>query len=196
LVIECSHCKTRYNYDEERFAGKPSKKIRCARCKEVFEIANPAFAKPAQKKVSSTDDTAVRSAPSWIKKEKEKEAENAGIELPADTAPIDQPLGLPSGKRLSIAIIEGPETPKVFRIEKPEVILGRSNVDIVLNDTESSREHARIEVRGNAVFLRDLDSRNGTWLNGKKIEEPVEIQNQTEFQIGGSTLMLIVTEGD
>lgn len=194
LIIECSHCKTRYQYDDERFERKPSKKIRCARCKEIFEIYNPAFAesKPVQTKAS--DETVTRRPPVWIEEEKPEPERPVG-KVP-ETGPIEQPLGLPPGQRLSVAIIEGPEAAKVFRIARPTVTLGRSNADIVLNDHESSREHAKIEVRGMSVFLHDLDSRNGTWVDGERIDQPVEIFNQTEFQIGGTTLMLIVTAGE
>ena len=41
MIIQCSACKTRYHYDEARFAGAPAKKIRCTKCATVFEIRNP-----------------------------------------------------------------------------------------------------------------------------------------------------------
>lgn len=48
MIIQCSACKTRYHYDETRFAGAPAKKIRCTKCATVFEILNPAAsARPA-----------------------------------------------------------------------------------------------------------------------------------------------------
>jgi predicted Zn finger-like uncharacterized protein len=46
LIIQCSACKTRYHYDEARFAGAPAKKIRCTKCATVFEIQNPAANAP------------------------------------------------------------------------------------------------------------------------------------------------------
>jgi predicted Zn finger-like uncharacterized protein len=46
LIIQCSACKTRYHYDEARFAGAPAKKIRCTKCATVFEIRNPAATAP------------------------------------------------------------------------------------------------------------------------------------------------------
>jgi predicted Zn finger-like uncharacterized protein len=46
LIIQCSACKTRYHYDEARFAGAPAKKIRCTKCATVFEIRNPALTAP------------------------------------------------------------------------------------------------------------------------------------------------------
>src|SRR5207248_5651986 len=36
LIIECTSCHARYQYDEERFERKPSKKIKCAKCSSIF----------------------------------------------------------------------------------------------------------------------------------------------------------------
>ena len=46
MIIQCSECKTRYHYDEARFAGAPAKKIRCTKCATIFEIRNPSLAAP------------------------------------------------------------------------------------------------------------------------------------------------------
>ena len=46
MIIQCSACKTRYHYEEARFAGAPAKKIRCTKCAMVFEIRNPAVNVP------------------------------------------------------------------------------------------------------------------------------------------------------
>ena len=40
MIIECDRCYARYKYDETRFEGKPSKKVRCTKCLSVFEIYN------------------------------------------------------------------------------------------------------------------------------------------------------------
>src|SRR5256885_10745322 len=48
---ECTNCHARYQYDEDRFERKPSKKIKCAKCSTIFEIRNPAF---AEKKVAAS----------------------------------------------------------------------------------------------------------------------------------------------
>lgn len=46
MIIQCSNCRTRYHYDETRFAGAPAKKIRCTKCSTIFEIRNPALSAP------------------------------------------------------------------------------------------------------------------------------------------------------
>lgn len=68
-------------------------------------------------------------------------------------------------------LLQGEETlGKLYVIDNNDVI-GRSSVSkIRLNDTLVSREHARIRVtQDKKVFVHDLDSKNGTFINGKKL---------------------------
>lgn len=196
MIIECTNCHARYQYDEDRFERKASKKIKCAKCSTIFEIHNPAFAeKPAAAGVAS-DATFTRREPE--KKPVKQDTTEQSL-LPKRTDPFappppaDQPT-LPAGKRLSLAIINGTDAGNVYRIEKPRVTVGRSGADLTINDTEASRQHAAIEVRDAVIRLEDLKSTNGTLVDGEKITAPVELTNHSEFQIGGTTIMLIVTE--
>ncbi len=190
IIIECPSCHSKYQYDEERFERKPSKKIKCARCQQIFEIKNPAFAEPEPKPLVGDSTYASKT-------------EDGRRTLPHDTteqAPIPQAnvdpptLQLPTGKRLSLAILDGPDAGSVFRIEKPRVTIGRANADLTLNDSEASRQHAAVEVRDSTYSLTDLGSTNGTIYEGGKIDGVVELGDKSEFQVGATTLMLIVTD--
>lgn len=194
MIIECSHCHAKYQYDAERFERRPSKKIRCAKCQQVFDIHNPAFA-PQAAPVSNPADSTV-SARMGVQ-QRRAPAVKPEPDLPEGTDQrhlASAEIGLPEGKRLALAIIDGPDAGSVFRIEKPRIVIGRSSADVVLNDTECSRAHAAVEIHMDTALLEDLGSRNGTFFDESKIESPVEIWNQSEFRVGGSTLMLIVTE--
>jgi pSer/pThr/pTyr-binding forkhead associated (FHA) protein len=194
LIIECTSCHSKYQYDEDRFERKPSKKIKCAKCQTVFEIHNPAFAEPAKPK-NDGESTASRG----------EETQHRKLPKPAETteqSPIPSPgtdqlaitPKLPPGRRLSLAIIDGPDAGSVYRIEKPRVTIGRANADLTLNDTEASRQHAAVEVRDTVYLLEDLGSTNGTLLDGRRITETTELVDKSEFVVGGSTLMFIVTD--
>ena len=55
---------------------------------------------------------------------------------------------------------------RIFLVEKPRVIVGRGDADVVLNDTEVSRQHAAIELRdGNSLSRRT----GGTTNNQPKV---------------------------
>jgi len=189
IIIECPNCHARYQYDEERFERKPAKKIKCAKCATIFDIQNPAYApQPVAPDVFERTFTR-RDEPS----KKEETTEQSPLpEKSTDKMPAE--LLLPQGKRISLAVIAGPDAGSVYRIEKPRVTIGRASADLTLNDTEASRVHAAIEVRDVAILLRDLGSTNGTLVDGQRIVDAVELQDKSEFQVGATVLMLIVTE--
>jgi predicted Zn finger-like uncharacterized protein len=191
VIIECSSCHSKYQYNEERFEGKPSKKIKCAKCGTIFEIFNAAAAASKPPGTPVAGDSTFHSTPKSVK-EPEPEPVVAAIQASAEKRPAD--LQMPAGKRLSLAIIDGPDAGSVFRLEKPRVTVGRSGSDMNLNDTEASRQHAAVEVRDTEYTVNDLGSTNGTLVDGAKITGPTELTDKGEFQIGSTTIMLIVTE--
>jgi predicted Zn finger-like uncharacterized protein len=191
MIIECTSCHARYQYNEDRFERKPSKKIKCAKCGTVFEIHNPAFAeKPAS---TATQDRPYAGDMTFARREETKPKVEEPAEQKRDTSRVAGPQ-MPAGKRLSLAVINGPDAGSVYRIEKPRITIGRTGADLALNDSEISRNHAAVEIRDTQYLLEDLKSTNGTLVDGEKILGPTELQNHSEFQVGGSTLMLIVTE--
>lgn len=186
MIIECPSCQAKYQYEPSRFEGKPSKKIRCAKCQTVFEIHNPAHETvPAE-----------APAPSPLRPNLDETISKKTFAFGKRVPDPDEETTLPEGRRFSVAILDGEGAGQVIRIERPRVIIGRSDSDIVINDTEASRNHALLEIRAGGIWLEDLGSTNGTFLNGERIAKSIEIFNQTEFQVGGTTLMLIVTETD
>lgn len=187
MIIECPNCHSKYQYDEEKFERKASKKIKCARCPQIFDIRNPAFAAPEPAPDAGDSTFATK-----------EEVRKTVAHETTEQSPIPQPreplLQLPHGKRLSLAILDGPDAGSVYRIEKPRVTIGRSNADLTLNDSEASRQHAAVEVRDTTYKLSDLGSTNGTLFEGGKIDREVELGDKSEFQVGSTTLMLIVTD--
>jgi len=195
LIIECTNCHSKYQYDEDRFERKPSKKIKCAKCQTVFEIHNPAFAAPEAKPKSDVDSTASRHDDTQHRKIPKPQETTEQSPIPrSETGQSAVRPQLPTGKRLSLAIIDGPDAGSVYRIERPRVTIGRANADLTLNDTEASRQHAAIEIRDAVYLLEDLGSTNGTLIDGRRITEATELVDKAEFVVGGSTLMFIVTD--
>src|ERR1041384_1216998 len=63
---------------------------------------------------------------------------------------------------------------KKITMERNRLTFGRqADCDVVLEDTQASRNHCVIERAGKDFVLRDLDSRNGTRLNGQLITSVV-----------------------
>lgn len=73
-----------------------------------------------------------------------------------------------------------------------EVTVGRqAGNDLVVDDQSMSRNHAMISATAEGHTVRDLDSRNGTWLNGIRIaEEPELLNHGDEVRLGRHALVL------
>lgn len=71
------------------------------------------------------------------------------------------------------------EENSVLSFELPpsgQIVIGRSpEVALQLSDQTASRQHASLQVRGGEIVLHDLESRNGTRVNGERITEPRQL---------------------
>lgn len=101
-------------------------------------------------------------------------------------------LQLPAGKSIALSVIAGPARGLVYNIEKPRVVMGRADADIVINDKEISRWHCAIEIKGDVIRLRDMDSTNGTYFADERIRV-AELKHLSEFRIGTSVILVSVT---
>jgi pSer/pThr/pTyr-binding forkhead associated (FHA) protein len=64
----------------------------------------------------------------------------------------------------------GPTPGKVFPLKEEEVFIGRDvGNDIVINDAEISRRHARLAMQAGGYILEDLGSTNGTAVNADRL---------------------------
>jgi hypothetical protein len=104
-------------------------------------------------------------------------------------------LSLPAGKRVSLAVVAGPGNGNLYRIDRPRVVLGRAGAGatIQLEDPEVSRSHAALECQGTRVVLRDLKSRNGTFVDERRVEEQA-LQDGSEFRLGRTRLLLMIAD--
>jgi hypothetical protein len=75
-------------------------------------------------------------------------------------------------------------------VDKSIWILGRDElVDIPINDTEISRQHAKVVFENNHFIIEDLGSTNGTFVNGKSINKPVMLQNADVIGLGDAIVL-------
>ncbi len=70
-----------------------------------------------------------------------------------------------------------------------EVIVGRDSAnDIVLNEPSVSGKHAKIYLEDGTVFIEDLRSLNGTFVNGKRVEGRVIVRSSDSLSLGSVSL--------
>jgi hypothetical protein len=92
-------------------------------------------------------------------------------------APEAQPAAGP-GPELVLLADDGRE---LERVRKDRFIIGRGkHCDLVINSGKVSREHAAIVREGNAWFIEDLGSSNGTWYDARRITRR-QIQDGDEY---------------
>ncbi|HUN29363.1 MAG TPA: FHA domain-containing protein [Alphaproteobacteria bacterium] len=69
--------------------------------------------------------------------------------------------------------------------------IGRDrSCELSLADVEVSRKHARLESQGGVVFVRDLESSNGTFLNGRRLRSAIETREGDEIDVGTTRLIV------
>ncbi|MDO8376641.1 MAG: FHA domain-containing protein [Aquabacterium sp.] len=85
---------------------------------------------------------------------------------------------------------------KDVQITKDKTTLGRRPYnDIVIDNLAVSGEHAVLQMLGNDVFIEDLNSTNGTYINGKAIKKQMLAHNDT-VEIGKYKIKYLVEEGN
>jgi class 3 adenylate cyclase len=87
----------------------------------------------------------------------------------------------------ALLVTEGPLGGRRLEIES-RAVLGRGDADIVIDDAEISRRHALIRLEGGEFELEDLDSLNGTWVNGRRIDAPVQLRHGDVVRLGRTVL--------
>src|SRR5262245_13818673 len=78
----------------------------------------------------------------------------------------------------------------IFRLQSGTFVLGRSSgCDFVVKDASISRRHAQITFKGGKMGIRDLGSRNGTYLNAERVDE-CGVQRGDHVSFGKVTFLL------
>ena len=214
MNVRCSGCGKTYRVDDARLAGKTRIRLRCKACTSVFEVPVPAAASvelatsaavpvveapapaepmvctpepPTQTEATESADTGAAgkaTGTTQTVREGKLLSDSGKLRLGAPEMPTD--------RRISLAVLSGPEQGRMVSIDRPRVVIGRSDAELVLSDSEISRRHAVIEIYGDRFVVRDLNSTNGTFVGDRKITAE-ELGNQEEFRVGSSRMMFIVT---
>ena len=209
MIVVCPACEARFQYDEQRFEGVPKKRFKCPKCAHIFEVANPAMTSPVPDATTALPDlpgdpapltTALRSpyldTPPSGQSVVGRTTQRSDRETMLAAAGLgDSGSAMPPGLRFSVAIVAGPQASSVHMLEKPLNTVGRDDGEIVAKDPEVSRRHAAVEIRRDGtVWLSDLQSTNGTFVGGQRIDRTIQIGHQDEFTCGNSTFMLVVRD--
>ena len=95
------------------------------------------------------------------------------------------------GMSVTVAVVEGADKGARFALRKARVTLGRGDADIRLRDPEVSKVHAAITLGDEACALEDLQSTNGTYLNGKRVTRG-SLSHLDEIRMGRTKLFFTI----
>ncbi len=191
IPVVCPQCQAKYRFDEALLKGKPKGHAKCKKCGERIEIAlEDAVTTEA---APSTPDPLAPSQDTTARVRKLRSDEDLDDGEATMSQKVDVALDLPADKKYSLAVLQGKSSGQIFPITKSRTVIGRSGTDVLLDDAECSRRHAELEIRGSRATIRDLESTNGTFVNGKRIEKE-DLDAQSEFRVGDHVMMLIVTD--
>lgn len=102
--------------------------------------------------------------------------------------------------RWLLKVVGGPNTGAEFSMQSATTYLigtDPNTCDIVFHDTSVSRQHARITVSDeDTLLLEDLKSRNGTMLDGKKVEGRIILEPNAVVSVGTTSFVVFDREGD
>ncbi|HMO16009.1 MAG TPA: FHA domain-containing protein [Pirellulaceae bacterium] len=91
--------------------------------------------------------------------------------------------------QITLRILDGADRGRVFKNLEPPVTLGREEGNLIqLNDERVSRFHAKIQVDHDEIVLTDLESTNGTKVNGEHAQLKI-LRHGDTITIGRSTLL-------
>ncbi len=172
----CSRCGAQHSLPAAKLVGHSRVHFRCAKCGKstIVEIAQ------------SSDTTQVLSPlPDF--------ARSAGSpRLARGTGDEEVGLRLPAGKSITLSVIAGPCHGLIYSVQKPRIIIGRADADMMIVDTAISHWHCAIEIKDDVIRLRDLESTNGTYFDDERIRV-AKVKHLSEFRIGTSIIMVSVT---
>lgn len=96
---------------------------------------------------------------------------------------------------LILTVIQGPDKGRKYELpdHQPQLI-GRSSEALPLADTTVSRRHAELTPDDGIWYIRDLESQNGTYVNGVRITDRIRLRPGDQIRTGSSLFVFGQTE--
>ena len=113
----------------------------------------------------------------------------APVSVPPPAPPPPAPAAAASDVIRHLRVVEPPDVSgQVFELGE-EATVGRAPDNlVVLDDSYASARHARVFRSNGQVYVEDLGSTNGTFLNRQKVSRPVALRQGDRLQVGRTVL--------
>lgn len=178
MEVLCQHCGAKHSLNDKQLGEHTKVQFKCSSCGQMT-VVNVAL-RPDRTRSSTPLPTFGRA----------EAAKNVLAEL------VVEPPGLklPADKLITLTAISGAASGKTLTLEKPHVILGRQGggADFEVDDAEVSRWHCALEVKDGTIWLKDLESTNGTYYDNERTRAAM-LGDGIEFRIGSTILRITIT---
>ncbi len=95
-----------------------------------------------------------------------------------------------------LIVLDGPATGELFRLGDDNVVGRSEGATIRILDGQISRRHARILERGGSLWVEDLGSTNGTFVNDEPVFAPRPLQDGDRIRVGTTTILKFSYQDD
>ena len=86
-------------------------------------------------------------------------------------------------------VLQGPDKGKTFQLPEAHALIGRDSASVAVSDTSVSRRNAELTEEDGRWSIKDLNSINGTYVNGVKIDRPTELRIGDQIRCGSTILV-------
>ncbi|HEX5656872.1 MAG TPA: GGDEF domain-containing protein [Polyangiales bacterium] len=113
---------------------------------------------------------------------------------------ITQEVALPANVRpsrnaMTLHVIKGPRAGEVLTVDRDDAVLGRGeDADLRIQDPSLSRTHARFERDGDTLTVTDLESMNGTFVEGQRVRETLRLKSGEQLTLGNVVVRFAVQD--
>lgn len=183
MTIICPKCQQRYDLATARLKGK-DRMATCGKCGHRFTVQLPGAARGAGAPTAGGAPTAAGAAVRT----------GTPARPPLENMTMVGRPGTQSGQgpaphvRIAFTVLDGSQKEQVFQVTRPITVIGRVEGEVRLTDPRVSGRHAQVELSGGEVWLRDLGSTNGTFVNGARIDL-VRLNHLDEVTVGATRLL-------
>lgn len=82
-----------------------------------------------------------------------------------------------------------------FPLRRGETVVGRSPYcTVVLSNRLASRQHCSLRFDGDSLVVTDLDSANGTWVNGERVDKSRRLAHGDVVRVGTDVLQVLISD--
>jgi DNA-binding winged helix-turn-helix (wHTH) protein len=105
-------------------------------------------------------------------------------------------MSKPEAERPILVIQDENQPAQQWPMTKDDIVIGRGEeCDIVLAERQISRQHIRIYRQGDGYIIQDLESKNGTWVNGQQLKGERELRDGDEVHVALAVRIRFIGSG-